>query len=120
MAENDPDNYKKFIDRHLTEGKEALKLPEPEMVVLTHTCDVKGRLDKRVFMNFFSWARVPAPADDRAPVPMTGGRCMAGVSSSSVVGVVGLAAKVSTTTLKERRMMFGELQKKWPQLYLSQ
>ena len=72
MAENDPDNYKKFINKHLNDGKEYFALPEPEMVAVTHSCKKNGSVDKRVFINYFSWSRVPPPADPKGAIPMTG------------------------------------------------
>ena len=72
MAENDPDNYKKFINKHMNEGKEYFALPEPEMAAVTFTSKRNGKPDKRVFINFFSWSRVPPPSETQGPIPMTG------------------------------------------------
>ena len=74
MAENDPENYKKFIGKHLSDGKEYFALPEPEMVAVTHCVKPNGKIDKRVFINYFSWMRVPAPSDPQGAIPMTGKR----------------------------------------------
>ena len=35
MAIQNPDAYKKFIEKNLTEGKQALRPPEPHMCVRT-------------------------------------------------------------------------------------
>lgn len=37
MAANDPAAYRKFIDRQMKEGKEAMSPPKPHMCVLTCT-----------------------------------------------------------------------------------
>lgn len=94
MAENDPDNYQKFISKHLNDGKEYFALPQPEMVVVTHTCKRGGKIDKRVFINFFSWARVPAPKDPQGAIPMTGGQCTEGISANTYVCCLGLSKSV--------------------------
>lgn len=35
MAQNDPQAYRKFIDKQLKEGREAMKPPEPNMCIQT-------------------------------------------------------------------------------------
>jgi len=93
MAENDPENYKKFIGKHLSDGKEYFALPEPEMVAVTHCVKPNGKIDKRVFINYFSWMRVPAPSDPQGAIPMTGGQCTEGIPANTIVCCVGLAKK---------------------------
>ena len=29
-----------------------------------------------MYVNFFAWNRVPAPVDDNAPIPVTGGKIL--------------------------------------------
>jgi len=36
MAADDPEGYKKFIDKQLKEGKEAMKPPVPHMCIQTN------------------------------------------------------------------------------------
>ncbi len=35
MSQNDPQAYRKFIDKQLKEGREAMKPPEPNMCIKT-------------------------------------------------------------------------------------
>jgi len=102
MAENDPDNYQKFINKHINEGKEFFALPEPELVAVTFTSKRNGKPDKRVFINFFSWSRVPASNEENGPIPMTGGRCNEGAPADSIVCCIGLAKKVFQDLAKKK------------------
>lgn len=68
MAERDPQTYKKFIDKHMKEGKEYMKPPEPHMCIMTMTTSTKGRY----FINFCSWNKVPEPKTPEDPIPVSG------------------------------------------------
>ena len=37
MADSDPSAYRKFIERHLKEGKEMMQPPQPHMCIVTQT-----------------------------------------------------------------------------------
>uniref|UniRef100_A0A8W8L238 PIH1 domain-containing protein 2 n=1 Tax=Magallana gigas TaxID=29159 RepID=A0A8W8L238_MAGGI len=68
MSERDPQAYKKFIDKHMKEGKEYMKPPEPHMCVMTMTTNMKGRY----FINFCSWNKVPEPKTPEDAIPVIG------------------------------------------------
>lgn len=68
MSERDPQAYKKFIDKHMKEGKEYMKPPEPHMCVMTMTTSTKGRY----FINFCSWNKVPEPKTPEDAIPVIG------------------------------------------------
>ncbi|KAM5132267.1 PIH1 domain-containing protein 2 [Mantella aurantiaca] len=70
MAENSPDSYQKFIQRHMKEGKDFMKPPEPFLCVQTKIMHPEARL---LFINICRWKRVPAPQSDLHPVPLIAG-----------------------------------------------
>ncbi|CAI9584296.1 unnamed protein product [Staurois parvus] len=71
MAENSPDSYQKFIQRHMKEGKDFMKPPEPFMCIQTKILLPEERL---LFINICGWKRVPAPQSDIDPVPLLAGK----------------------------------------------
>ncbi|XP_073441257.1 PIH1 domain-containing protein 2 [Dendrobates tinctorius] len=70
MAENNPQSYQKFIQRHLEEGREFMAPPEPHWCLQTKILDPDERL---FFINICGWRRVPAPESDGHPVPLVAG-----------------------------------------------
>lgn len=70
MAENSPQSYQTFIQRHLEEGKDLLAPPEPYLCLQTKILDPDERL---LFINICGWKRVPSPESDRHPVPLVAG-----------------------------------------------
>lgn len=73
MAETNPAAYKAFIDKQLQEGRQYMQPPTPHMSV--HVA--KSSSTPSVFINFFSWPRVPKPKSEEAPIPVTGTRVAA-------------------------------------------
>ncbi|XP_040181354.1 PIH1 domain-containing protein 2 isoform X1 [Rana temporaria] len=71
MAENSPDSYKTFIQRHMNEGKDFMKPPEPFLCIQTKILLPEERL---LFINICGWKRVPAPQSDLDPVPLIAGK----------------------------------------------
>ncbi|CAJ0954429.1 unnamed protein product [Ranitomeya imitator] len=70
MAENNPQSYQKFMQRHLEEGKEFMAPPEPHWCLQTKILEPDERL---FFINICGWRRVPAPESDGHPVPLVAG-----------------------------------------------
>jgi len=71
LAAQNPEAYRKFIDKHVTEGKQAMSPPEPHMCVRTV---VKQQANHNVlFINIMEWPRIPAPKSDEDPIPTLGG-----------------------------------------------
>jgi len=71
LAAQNPEGYRKFIDKHLTEGKEAMKPPEPHMCV--QTAIKQQTKHETLFINIMDWPRIPAPKSDADPIPTVGG-----------------------------------------------
>jgi len=69
MANNDPQAYRRFIDKQLKEGKELMKPPEPHMCVQVI---IMSKPTRTLFINFCSWQRIPAPKTPEDAVPVTG------------------------------------------------
>ncbi|RNA24184.1 PIH1 domain-containing 2, partial [Brachionus plicatilis] len=69
MATSNPQSYKNFIDKTLKEGREALKPPEAHMCVKTSLLEPKKCT---LFINVFSWNRIPEPKNDSDPIPVFG------------------------------------------------
>ncbi|BFZ13856.1 hypothetical protein BsWGS_16895 [Bradybaena similaris] len=69
MSENNPAAYKNFIERQMKEAKEHMAPPEPHMCV--HVT-LLGKPNQPLFVNFFSWTRIPEPKSSEDPVPVTG------------------------------------------------
>ncbi|MEE6484433.1 hypothetical protein FKM82_013866 [Ascaphus truei] len=71
MAENSPESYQKFIQRHMKEGKEFMAPPEPHLCLQTKILEPEERV---LFINICRWNRVPAPQSETHPVPLGAGR----------------------------------------------
>ncbi|XP_063292037.1 PIH1 domain-containing protein 2 [Pelobates fuscus] len=71
MADNSPESYQKFIQRHMKEGKDFMAPPEPHLCLQTKILDPE---EKVLFINICSWSRVPAPQSEAHPVPLGAGR----------------------------------------------
>ncbi|KAF4085954.1 hypothetical protein AMELA_G00100940 [Ameiurus melas] len=70
MAQNNPDEYKTFIERHMQASTNYFSPPEPNSclraVVQPH--------DEILYVNVCGWKRVPAPASPTQPIPVCGGK----------------------------------------------
>ncbi|XP_053545834.1 PIH1 domain-containing protein 2 [Bombina bombina] len=71
MAENNPESYQKFIQRHIKEGKNVMSAPEPHLCLQTKILDPEERV---LYINICRWHRVPAPQSEAHPVPLSSGR----------------------------------------------
>ncbi|XP_072283362.1 PIH1 domain-containing protein 2 [Pyxicephalus adspersus] len=71
MAESSPESYQKFIQRHMKDGKDFMKPPEPFLCVQTKILYPE---EKMLFINICEWKRVPAPQSDSHPVPLIAGK----------------------------------------------
>ncbi|XP_075047102.1 PIH1 domain-containing protein 2 [Mixophyes fleayi] len=83
MAENSPESYQTFMQKHMKEGKELLVPPEPHLCLQTKILEPEERL---VFINICKWKRVPAPQTDAHPVPLIAGK-LDDVSEGRVVDI---------------------------------
>ncbi|KAJ8316580.1 hypothetical protein KUTeg_005870 [Tegillarca granosa] len=70
MAATNPESYKKFIDKHIKEGKEYMAPPKPHMCVKTVMYVSMGTKKSPFYINFCGWNKVPSPKtpDDAVPV----------------------------------------------------
>jgi len=71
LAAQNPEAYRKFIDKHLTEGREAMRPPEPHMCL--QTAIRQQTKHETLFINIMDWPRIPAPKSDEDPIPTLGG-----------------------------------------------
>ena len=111
LAAQNPEGYRKFIDKHLTEGKEAMRMPEPHMCVQT----VVKRQTKHtaLFINIMEWQRIPAPKNDEDPIPTLGGSLftVSDEHGSSLTVPVAFNPKVlqdygiDSSLMEERRLL---------------
>jgi len=112
LSAQNPEAYRKFIDKHLTEGKEAMKSPEPHMCVQTV---IKQQLnDEPLFINIMDWPRIPAPKNDEDPIPTLGGSLLkVSNDDGSTVTVVPVAFSskilqdygIDSSLLEEQRLL---------------
>ncbi|KAM4703721.1 PIH1 domain-containing protein 2 [Rhinophrynus dorsalis] len=83
MAENSPESYQKFIQRHMKEGKDIMAPPEPNLCLQTKILEPE---EKELFINICKWKRVPVPQSDAHPVPLSAGR-LDSVSEAAVFDI---------------------------------
>ncbi|KAM4015974.1 PIH1 domain-containing protein 2 isoform 1-T6 [Anomaloglossus baeobatrachus] len=83
MAENNPQSYQNFIQRHLQEGKDFMAPPEPHWCLQTKILDPDERL---LFINICEWRRVPSPESDGHPVPLVAGE-LEDVTDGAVISI---------------------------------
>ena len=63
-----PEGYKKFIDKQMSEGIASLKPPQPVRVFCCRTTSGTA-----LYVNICSWQQVPKPKSDKDPIPVKGG-----------------------------------------------
>ncbi|XP_043115212.1 PIH1 domain-containing protein 2 [Puntigrus tetrazona] len=71
MSQNNPEEYRTFIERQLREGAEFHSPPQPHACLRTALLEPK---DGILYINVCGWKRVPAPTSYSDPVPVCGGR----------------------------------------------
>jgi len=71
LAAQNPEAYRKFVDKHLTEGRETMRLPAPHMCV--RTVIKQQTKHEPIYINVMDWPRIPAPKSDEDPIPTLGG-----------------------------------------------
>ncbi|MCI4385739.1 hypothetical protein PGIGA_G00054180 [Pangasianodon gigas] len=70
MAQNNPDEYKTFIERQMRDSAQYFSPPEPNSCLRASVQPHDGIL----YVNVCGWKRVPAPASPTQPVPVCGGK----------------------------------------------
>ncbi|ELU10021.1 hypothetical protein CAPTEDRAFT_21160 [Capitella teleta] len=88
MSERDPKAYRSFIDKHLAEGKEAMRPPQPHMCIATR---LTGFPSGRFFLNVFSWQKMKAPANEQEAIPVFGGPVYLGKDDKGDYQVISVA-----------------------------
>ncbi|KAM8927385.1 PIH1 domain-containing protein 2 isoform 2-T2 [Pelodytes ibericus] len=83
LAENSPESYQKFIQKHMKEGKEFMTPPEPHLCLQTKILDPE---EKVLFINICGWNRVPVPQSEAHPMPLSAGR-LDSVSEEAVTDI---------------------------------
>ncbi|KAK2881186.1 hypothetical protein Q8A67_018454 [Cirrhinus molitorella] len=71
MSQNNPEEYRTFIERQLREGTEFHSPPQPHACIRTALLGPKEGI---LYINMCGWKRVPAPTSYSDPVPVCGGR----------------------------------------------
>ncbi|CAH1797069.1 unnamed protein product [Owenia fusiformis] len=94
MSENNPESYRKFIEKQMKEGKQAMKPPSPHMCVQTR--DNKNR---KFYINMCEWQQVPDAKNEEAPIPVVGGAIL--TDSQAQGDVVIAATAFNPNILKE-------------------
>lgn len=108
MSERDPASYRAFIDKHIKEGKEAMKPPAPHMSVSTH---ILGK--QRLFVNVLEWLPIKAPTCNEDPIPVMGGPMYKGKDKQGAYTAISIGFNPSVLTdfgrdsslVAERRML---------------
>jgi len=112
LSAQNPEGYRKFIDKHLTEWKETMRPPEPHMCV--RSVIKQQTKDEMVFINIMDWSRIPAPKSDEDPIPIVGGSLFTvSDESGSSINVVPVAFNpkvledygINSPLMKERRLL---------------
>ncbi|XP_059371130.1 PIH1 domain-containing protein 2 [Carassius carassius] len=88
MSQNNPEEYRSFIERQLREGAEFHSPPEP------HACiraPLLGPKEGILYINMCGWKRVPAPTSHSDPVPVCGGRLQTVTEEKEQYSVVDVA-----------------------------
>ncbi|XP_034557601.1 PIH1 domain-containing protein 2 isoform X2 [Notolabrus celidotus] len=71
LSENDPEFYRKFIEKQMKDGAEFSAPPELDSSLCT---EIEGPTKGSLYINICSWKRVPAPQDPSRPVPVCTGK----------------------------------------------
>ncbi|XP_069470387.1 PIH1 domain-containing protein 2 [Ambystoma mexicanum] len=95
MAESDPEAYKKFMQRQLSNAKDQCVPPEPHLSLRTKILIPK---EKDLYINICEWNMVPAPESDAHPVPVSAGRLEEISKGSDLYMVIDVA--YNSTMLK--------------------
>jgi len=112
LAAQNPEAYRKFIDKHLSEGKDAMRPPEPHMCVQTVLKQQTNH--EALFINIMDWPRIPAPKSDENPIPTLGGTLFTvSDADGSTVTVVPVAFNskvlqdygIDSTLMEEQRLL---------------
>ncbi|XP_049634900.1 PIH1 domain-containing protein 2 [Suncus etruscus] len=88
LAESNPESYKKFIQQQLKEGKEIWASPEPQFCLETRILKPKER---KLFINFCQWKRIPSPQSATHPVPIRVGKPEDMSETSDIYTVINVA-----------------------------
>jgi hypothetical protein len=76
LAENNPQEYKRFINKAMQERRDLLDPPRP---VFCFTTGIRGKKNQKLYVNICKWTRVPTKRDsDSSLIPVKGGvlRCL--------------------------------------------
>ena len=98
LAAQNPEAYRKFIEKHLSEGREAMSPPEPHMCV--RTVIKKQTKHEALFINIMEWPRIPAPKTDEDSIPTLGG-CLFTVSDDDGSSVTAVPVAFSPKVLQD-------------------
>ncbi|KAK7905169.1 hypothetical protein WMY93_017776 [Mugilogobius chulae] len=71
LCQDDPEAYRKFIDKQMKEGAEFSSPPELHSSICTNILEPNQRL---LYINLCSWKRVPAPQHPGKPLPLCAGK----------------------------------------------
>ncbi|XP_016144228.1 PIH1 domain-containing protein 2-like [Sinocyclocheilus grahami] len=102
MSQNNPEEYRTFIERQLREGAEFHSPPQPHACIRTALLGPKEGI---LYINMCGWKRVPAPTSYSDPVPVCGGRMETVTEENEQYSVVDVAfnPEVLQTTEKDKQ-----------------
>ncbi|XP_008063772.1 PIH1 domain-containing protein 2 [Carlito syrichta] len=99
LAESDPENYEKFIQQQLKEGKQFCAAPEPQFCVQARILKPK---EKKLFINLCQWKRIPAPQSMTHPVPLHIGKLEDMTETSDAYTVIDVACNPAVLQAAEK------------------
>ncbi|KAF4104026.1 PIH1 domain-containing protein 2 [Onychostoma macrolepis] len=99
MSQNNPEEYRTFIERQLREGAEIHSPPHPHACIRTALLVPKEGI---LYINMCSWKRVPAPTSYSDPVPVCGGRLETVTEEKEQYSVVDVAFNPEVLQMAEK------------------
>ncbi|XP_060799467.1 PIH1 domain-containing protein 2 [Neoarius graeffei] len=89
MAQNNAEEYKRFIERQMRDSAEYFSPPEPHSCLRT-SVGLQPH-DGTLYLNMCGWKRVPAPTSPAQPVPVWGGELERGSQRKENYHIVDVA-----------------------------
>ncbi|RXN03999.1 PIH1 domain-containing 2-like isoform X1 [Labeo rohita] len=99
MSQNNPEEYRTFIERQLREGAEFHSPPQCHACIRTAFLGPKKGI---LYINMCAWKRVPAPTSYSDPVPVCGGRMETVTEENEEYSVIDVAFNPEVLQMSEK------------------